>query len=97
MEDAELHIACSVGIAMSPDHTTDVDELMRHADTAMYQAKAAGKDCMQFFTAEMTERMLSRIHLDANLRGVFRRAYRELVRSQARIRKVKLEAGVWVE
>ena len=68
VDDAELHISCSVGIAISPDHTTDVDELMRHADTAMYQAKAAGKDCVQFFTAEMTERMLARIHLDANLR-----------------------------
>ena len=68
VEDAELPISCSVGIAMSPDHTTDVDELMRHADTAMYQAKAAGKDCVQFFTAEMTERMLARIQLDANLR-----------------------------
>ena len=43
------------------------------------------------------DRSQARPHLDANLRGVFRRAYRELVRSQARIRKVKLEAGVWVE
>ena len=56
VEGAELHVSCSVGIAIFPDDATDIDELMRHADTAMYQAKAGGKDAAQFFTAEMTQR-----------------------------------------
>ncbi len=68
VEGAELHVSCSVGIAMCPDDATDIDELMRHADTAMYQAKAAGKDAVQFFTREMTERTQARIRLDADLR-----------------------------
>ena len=56
VEGADLHVSCSVGIALFPDDATDIDELMRHADTAMYQAKAAGRDGAEFFTAEMTER-----------------------------------------
>jgi diguanylate cyclase (GGDEF)-like protein/PAS domain S-box-containing protein len=68
VEGTELHISCSIGIAVCPDDGADIDILMRHADTAMYQAKAAGKDGAQFFTAEMTEQTQARIRLDANLR-----------------------------
>jgi EAL domain-containing protein (putative c-di-GMP-specific phosphodiesterase class I) len=41
---------------------------MRHADTAMYQAKAGGKDGAQFFTPEMTERAQARMQLEGDLR-----------------------------
>ncbi|WP_428419779.1 EAL domain-containing protein [Methylibium sp.] len=68
VEGAELHVSCSVGIAVFPDDAIDIDELMRHADTAMYQAKAGGRDAAQFFTAEMTERAESRMQLEAHLR-----------------------------
>jgi diguanylate cyclase (GGDEF)-like protein len=68
VEGAELHVSCSVGIALYPDDATDIDELMRNADNAMYQAKADGKDAAQFFTAEMTERAQTRMLLEAQLR-----------------------------
>jgi len=68
VEGAELHVSCSVGIAIFPDDASDIDELMRHADTAMYQAKAGGKDGAQFFTAEMTQRAQDRMQLDSQLR-----------------------------
>jgi EAL domain-containing protein (putative c-di-GMP-specific phosphodiesterase class I) len=61
-------VSCSVGIALYPDDATDIDELMRNADNAMYQAKADGKDAAQFFTAEMTERAQTRMLLEAQLR-----------------------------
>jgi len=67
VEGADLRVSCSVGIALFPDDATDIDELMRHADTAMYQAKAAGRDGAEFFTAEMTERARSRMQLEAHL------------------------------
>ena len=68
VEGVELHVSCSVGIAICPDDASDIDVLMRHADTAMYQAKAGGKDKAQFFTAEMTERAERRMHMEAQLR-----------------------------
>ncbi len=68
VEGAELHVSCSVGIAIYPDDATDIDVLMRHADTAMYQAKASGKDTAQFFAAEMTERAERRLQLEGHLR-----------------------------
>ena len=70
---SELHVSCSVGIAIYPDDAIDIDELMRHADTAMYQAKAGGKDAAQFFTAEMTERALARMQLESHLRQALER------------------------
>jgi diguanylate cyclase (GGDEF)-like protein len=68
VDGAELHISCSVGIAMWPEDGGDVDTLMRNADAAMYQAKAAGKDGARFFNAEMTERAQARLALEAQLR-----------------------------
>jgi diguanylate cyclase (GGDEF)-like protein/PAS domain S-box-containing protein len=68
VEGEELVVSGSVGIALYPDDAEDLETLMRHADTAMYQAKAAGRDGAQFFTAEMTERAQQRLQLEADLR-----------------------------
>ena len=78
VDGADLHVSCSVGIAMYPDDATDIDALMRHADTAMYQAKAGGKDKAQFFAAEMTERAEKRMLLEAHLRHAVARGQLEL-------------------
>ena len=42
INEVTLHIDASIGIAIYPAHGTDTHELLRHADTAMYQAKANG-------------------------------------------------------
>ena len=65
---AELHVSCSVGIALFPDDSRDADELMQHADVAMYQAKALGRDGAQFFTPELNERAHRRLRLESLLR-----------------------------
>jgi diguanylate cyclase (GGDEF)-like protein/PAS domain S-box-containing protein len=65
---AELHVSCSIGISMFPDDSRDIDEVMRHADVAMYQAKAMGRDSAQFFTPELNERAHKRLRLDSQLR-----------------------------
>jgi len=67
IDDNELRISCSLGIAIYPDDASDIDELMRKADTAMYQAKAGGKDGVQFFTGEMTQRAQARMQLEHEL------------------------------
>jgi diguanylate cyclase (GGDEF)-like protein/PAS domain S-box-containing protein len=68
IDDVEINISCSVGIGMFPDHASDIDELMRLADLAMYHAKAEGRNAARFFSSEMTERANRRLQLESNLR-----------------------------
>jgi diguanylate cyclase (GGDEF)-like protein/PAS domain S-box-containing protein len=46
-----LHISCSIGMAMYPEHTEKENELLDFADIAMYQAKQLGRDKVQVFSA----------------------------------------------
>ena len=70
---ADLHVSCSVGIAIFPDDSRDIDELMRHADAAMYQAKASGRDSAQFFKPELNERAHRRLRIESCLRQAIER------------------------
>lgn len=51
-----LPVSCSVGVAIFPDDGEDIETLMQNADTAMYQAKGAGRDLVKFFAPDMAER-----------------------------------------
>lgn len=64
----ELHVSLSIGISVFPDDGTDVDTLMQNADTAMYHAKASGRDNYQFFKAEMNARAVHRLLVESSLR-----------------------------
>jgi diguanylate cyclase (GGDEF)-like protein/PAS domain S-box-containing protein len=73
IDGAEIHVSCSVGIAVYPDDAQDIDALMRHADVAMYQSKASGRDTARFFTPEMNERAQQRLLLESSLRHAIER------------------------
>ncbi|MET0962855.1 MAG: EAL domain-containing protein [Noviherbaspirillum sp.] len=73
VDGAELHVSCSVGVAVYPDDGEDIDRLMRHADVAMYQAKGTGRDNLQFFTPELNERVMRRLQLENDLRHAVER------------------------
>jgi len=64
---------CSVGIAQYPDDGGDTETLIRHADIAMYHAKANGRDNHQFFTAALNNRAVERLRLEADLRDALER------------------------
>lgn len=49
----QLKVTGSLGVALFPEHTRNIDELMEFADCAMYQAKAAGKDGYALYQAEL--------------------------------------------
>jgi len=44
-----LHVSASIGVTLYPQDGSDADQLMRHADQAMYLAKQAGKNCYHLF------------------------------------------------
>lgn len=50
-----LHVSVSIGITLFPADHTDADQLIRHADHAMYQAKQAGRNCYRFFSPNTEE------------------------------------------
>lgn len=68
-----LHISPSIGICLYPEDGGDVETLMRHADAAMYQAKAAGRNNYQFFTERMNLAAARHFELESNLRGALLR------------------------
>ena len=64
----ELRPSISIGIATYPEDGKTIDVLLKHADTAMYGAKAAGRNNYQFFVPEMNQRATERLQLESALR-----------------------------
>lgn len=64
-----LPISPSIGIAVSPDDGSTVEELMRNADTAMYAAKDGGRNNACLFIPEMTRQNNERLFLETQLRA----------------------------
>ena len=62
------YLGASIGISMYPNDGKDVETLTKLADTAMYCAKDEGRNSYRFFTPEMEERIVERVHLEHNLR-----------------------------
>jgi diguanylate cyclase (GGDEF)-like protein/PAS domain S-box-containing protein len=67
-EGRQLHITPSIGICLYPDDGADVDTLMRHADAAMYHAKANGRNNYQFFTQKMNQAAALHFEMESSLR-----------------------------
>ncbi len=67
VEGSEVSLRASVGIALAGP-STSAEELMRNADTAMHQAKSAGKGLVRTFRAYMNDRVQHRLTLEQDLR-----------------------------
>ena len=63
------HIGASVGIAVFPDHGSDSAELLRNADTALYEAKAAGRSGWRLFDQKLRLALEKRKAIERNLRN----------------------------
>jgi diguanylate cyclase (GGDEF)-like protein/PAS domain S-box-containing protein len=59
----------SIGVSMYPRDGVDVGELLRHSDTAMYQAKDRGRNNFQLFSPVMDRKLKERIAVEASLRA----------------------------
>jgi diguanylate cyclase (GGDEF)-like protein/PAS domain S-box-containing protein len=64
----QVHCGASIGISMYPNDGADTDELMRHADLALYKAKAAGRNNYCFFLPSMNEEVRQRRLIEDDLR-----------------------------
>ena len=71
IEQHELIVTPSLGIALYPSDGHDYETLSRCADTAMYRAKQSGRNTFRFFTREMQERSERTLLLENALRRVF--------------------------
>jgi diguanylate cyclase (GGDEF)-like protein/PAS domain S-box-containing protein len=72
VDDREVSIQCSVGIAIAPrtiEVASTVEELLRNADVAMYQAKSAGGDTYRHFQPEMHADVAEQLELRAELKA----------------------------
>lgn len=63
-----VNVSTSIGISVFPEDGQDAESLVKHAHTAMYQAKARGRGCIQFFAPEMNRRATERHELEKDLR-----------------------------
>jgi diguanylate cyclase (GGDEF)-like protein len=85
----ELHVTTSIGISIYPSDSHNAETLIKHADTAMYQAKQKGRNNYQFFQSEMNERAVERQLIETNLRRALE--HREFVLHYQP--KINLESG----
>ena len=64
-----VSVTASIGIALFPDHGTNTELLLHHADQAMYQAKNEGKNTFRFFSQEINRQAHRQIELQDNLKN----------------------------
>jgi diguanylate cyclase (GGDEF)-like protein len=69
IDDHQVIIGCSVGIALAPQDGTDPVALLKAADLALYRAKTNGRGAFQFYEAEMDARLQARRVLELDLRN----------------------------
>ena len=69
----QLTMSLSIGLAIFPDDGDDYDNLLKNADTAMYQAKASGRNAYRFFNVAMTQQVVRRLSIESALREAINR------------------------
>ena len=89
LKDHDVHVGASIGIAIFPQDGEDATTLMKEADTAMYRAKAEGRNTFRFFDPSMNGEAIERLELESALR-------RALINKEFRLYyqpKVDLDSG----
>jgi diguanylate cyclase (GGDEF)-like protein/PAS domain S-box-containing protein len=81
----EIFVSASIGVSLYPDDAADSETLLKHADTAMYRAKDAGRDCHALYAVDKDD-ALAQLSMAGRLRTAIERAeglvlhYQPLVR-----------------
>lgn len=68
LKGMQIVTSVSIGAALYPEDGDDFSALLKHADLAMYQAKAAGRNAFRFFDARMNADIIERLSIESGLR-----------------------------
>ena len=68
IDGQQVVVGASIGIALAPEHGEEPDQLLKHADLALYRAKDEGRRSFRFFEEEMESRLKARRALEVDLR-----------------------------
>lgn len=97
LEPHEVTVSASLGLAYFPGDGDTVEALLRHADTAMYAAKDAGRNGWRFFSPEMTERLSQRLMIETGLRRALQSAAEQPRDTSEQVARTSDEHGLRLE
>ena len=73
VENERLDVSVSIGVALLPDDGVEADELMKHADIALYEAKVNGRGQTRFYDPAMSRELVRKRQIEAELRLAIQR------------------------
>jgi diguanylate cyclase (GGDEF)-like protein/PAS domain S-box-containing protein len=73
INEHEVCTAASIGVCVYPTDSVHNRELVKFADAAMYRAKASGRNCVRFFTPDLSMELSRRFKLESDLRSGIRK------------------------
>jgi len=107
LSSREIYVSLSIGISIYPLDDTDSGHLLKNADSAMYSAKAGGRNGYRFYTSDMNKTLMLNLNMEAKLRRAIERQEfvlnyqpkfdintQELLGAEALIRWVSPDEGV---
>lgn len=87
----DVILGASIGISICPEHSSQPTELVQKADTAMYHAKASGRNCYKYFSNELSSIAEKRLDIEIRLkRAIERNELRAFYQPQVDIRSGKI-------
>ncbi len=78
IEEHDIYVTSSIGIAVYPDDSDDPEELLKHADVAMYRSKELGRNTYQYLDASLAEHRVKQHSLETSLRAALKANQLEL-------------------
>lgn len=73
LQGHDVFVTCSIGISLYPDDSEDMTTLFKNADSALYKAKEQGRNTYQYYTDELTNKAMQRMHMENDLRNAIKR------------------------
>ncbi len=73
VESQEIHLTTSIGVSLCPNDATTSEQMLGHADSAMYHAKELGRARYQFYTPDLQQRHQRRLTLESGLHAALKR------------------------